>query len=541
MSIHKNHNKILWALFLLFFVLYNFTNISVWWPNLASSGHLIFNWPDATANYYFANLFAHSGRLWYFEPLNLLTDNLLHARSFNVVAGNIVPISFLPAIVIFGSIGSMVGDFALLALVPFLTALSGLLVYRLVYYIFKDLDLSFLSAILFWSLAPIVFFANVVILPNLLFIFFVLAAFWALAKYFIYKRALYWLLASFFISLAVFVRPTEIVWLSLVVIFTVYINRSKIDFKKYIYSILIFIAVALLFLSFNKTTYGAYLSTGYLNLQSGNLSPEFAQSSANTLWDYIKLLVMPFGFDLLLILKNFYKYFIAIILPEFLLAILALGILFYKKQINFAWKKYLLLTPFVFVLIIVYYGSWDIADPLVKELNKISISYVRYFLPLYIWILPLVALAIKQIFFGPTRINKLAYYIIIIALVLASLKIAFFSKHDGLWENMDTLNNYYVQYDKVSEVVESDAIIITDRSDKIFFPKYRVIVPQGDFGLWPRVENIIDRAPIYYYTAKSDQEILVDLQAVNQVKLDLTNPKEIWSNFRLFEVKNNLK
>ncbi|MFA6467214.1 MAG: hypothetical protein WCV71_05155 [Patescibacteria group bacterium] len=538
MSINNKHHKILLALFLLFFVLYNFTNIFVYWPMLISTGHLIFNWPDATANYFFTELFAKTNQFWYFEPLNLLTDNLLHPRSFNAIAGNLVPISFLPSLVVFGAAFRILGQFGILALTPFLAALSGLLIYRLVYYIFKDLDLSLISAVLFWSLAPVVFFANEVMLPSILFIFLVLSGFWALAKSWLYQKSWYWFLGLLFLSLAVFVRPTEILWLSLVFVFVLYINRSKVDFKKYTYGGLIFIVMAFLFLSLNKATYGAYLSTGYFNFQSGGLSPEFAQPQARNLWDYVKLLLMPFGFDLFLILKNFYKYFANIILPHLLLAIIGLVILFYKKQINFAWRKYLMLLPFIFALILIYYGSWDIVDPLVKELNKISISYVRYFLPLYIYLLPLVAWAIKKIFFGPTKINKLAYYIVLIALILSSLKLAFFSKHDGLFYNLDTLKDYYTQYQIVSEKIEDKAIIITDRSDKIFFPKYRVIVPQGDLELWPRVKNIIDQAPIYYYTDKSGQDLLFDLEAANQVKLDLTNPSEIWANFRLFEVKN---
>jgi hypothetical protein len=541
MSTSQKHNKILIILFLVFLLVYNFTNITIWWPMLASTGHLIFNWPDATANYFFADLFAKTNQFQYFEPLNLLTDNLLHARSFNVVDGSLVPITFLPALVIFGGIFRILGEFGILAFTPLLAALSGLLIYRLVYYIFKDLDLALISAILFWSLAPVIFFANVVMLPNILFIFLALAGWWAITKSLIFKKNFYWILGSLFLALAVFVRPTEVIWLALLWIFLIYFNKKKLKPKRCLSGILIFLAVAFAFLSFNKLTYGGFLSTGYLNLQSGDLSPEFEQQQSTGLLDYIKLLIAPFGFNLKLIFSNFYNYFIKIIAPHFILAILGLSILFYKKQINTAWKKYLMLTPFIFGLILIYYASWDLADPLVKELNKISISYVRYFLPLYIWILPLVAWGIKQIFFGPTKINKLAYYIILIALVLSSFKLAFYSKNDGLLKNQETLRNYYIQYQSLSEIVEDNAIIITDRSDKVFFPKYRVITPQGDFELWPRVKNIVNQVPIYYYTAKSNEELLVDLGQANQVKLDLTDSKEIWSNFRLFSIKKHLR
>ncbi|MFA6307579.1 MAG: hypothetical protein WCS88_02705 [Patescibacteria group bacterium] len=516
--------------------IYNFTNIFVWWPMLANTGHLIFNWPDSTANYFFVNLFAKTNHLWSFEILNSITDNLLHARSINVLDNNLVPITFLPAIVIFGGAFRILGEFGILAFTPFLAALSGLLIYRLVYYIFKDLDLAFIATLLFWSLAPVVFFSNVVMLPNILFIFLLLVGFWAIAKYFVYDKSFYWILGSLFLSLAIFVRPTEIIWLTLILIFIIYSNRQKVFFKHYIYAIFIFLATAFWFVSLNKITYGAYLATGYVNFQSDVLP---VVQNQNSLIDYIKLLLFPFGFNFILILKNFYKYFVDIFTPHVLLALIALIILFYKKQINFVWKKYLTLLPFVFVLILTYYASWDIADPLVKELNKISISYVRYFLPLYILILPLTAWGIKKIFFGPSKINKLAYYIVLIALMLSSVKLAFYSKNDGLLSNMDTLNDYYSQYKIVDTMIEDNSIIITDRSDKIFFPKYRVIVPQGNLELWSRVKNIVNYAPIYYYSSKSDSEISVDQELINELNLKLEDRGQIWHNFKLYKLVNN--
>src|SRR3989339_1473939 len=531
MNIRLTHNKILIISFLVFLFIYNFTNIFVWWPMLKDTEHLIFNWPDSTANYFFSSLFANGGNLWFSEMLNLYTDNLLHARSINVVGGNLVPMTFLPAIVIFGAFGRILGEFGILALTPFLAALSGLLVYRLVYYIFKDLDIALASSLLFWSLAPWVFFANEVMLPSILFIFLVLAGFWALAKSIILEKSLYWILASLFLSLAIFVRPTEVVWLSLIFIFIVYLNRQKIYLKHYVYGFVIFLAVLFLFLILNKNTYGSYFSIGYLNFQSNSLSTEFSGQKTSGLLNYLKLLIAPFGLDFILLTKNFYKYFIEIFAPYLVLAFLGVSIIFYKKQVTSPWKKYFLLSPFVFIIILLYYGSWDLADPLVKELNKISISYVRYFLPLYIWVLPLAAWAIKKMFYGPTKINKVAYYIVIVALMLTSVKLAFYSKNDGLWSNMDNLKNYNEQYKAVSQVVEDGAVIISERSDKVFFPKYRVIVPQGDLPLWSRVKNIINLVPIYYYTDKNSELLSVDQGELDKLNLKLEDQGKIWHNF----------
>jgi len=44
--------------------------------------------------------------------------------------------------------------------------------------------------------------------------------------------------------------------------------------------------------------------------------------------------------------------------------------------------------------------------------------------------------------------------------------------------------------------------------------------------------------PIYYYTSKADTQLSLDHQEMYKLNLILTEPQEIWHNFRLFEVKN---
>src|SRR3989339_1508191 len=120
---------VLLACFLFFFV-YSFTVLSVYLPQYFSLGHIIFNWPDANANYFFAGQYAKYSRFYSFEALNLLTDNLLHTRSINVIDGNLVPMTFLPAILIYGIFFKFFGGLGVLFLTPLMATLSGYLFYR---------------------------------------------------------------------------------------------------------------------------------------------------------------------------------------------------------------------------------------------------------------------------------------------------------------------------------------------------------------------------------------------------------------------------
>ncbi len=216
----KDFNIIVGILCFIFFLIYSYTTIKIHIPNYLELKHLIFNWPDANANYFFANIFAKFNILNSLEPLNILTNDLIHTRSINVYNGSLVPITFLPSIIIFGLFFKFLGSFGILFLTPLLASLTGYIIYRLSYLIFKDLNLSFLISLFLLSLGPWIFFANMVMLPTVLFIFLLSLGFLLYRKNYI--------LGSTLISLAIIVRPTEIIWILTLIIIILLFNRKKI-------------------------------------------------------------------------------------------------------------------------------------------------------------------------------------------------------------------------------------------------------------------------------------------------------------------------
>lgn len=538
----NRYNLILFFVVILFFGLYSFNVWSLWLPNFSAYQHLIFNWPDTNANYFFAKLFAEQNTFAYPEKLNLLSDNLLHTRSINVYEGNLVPMTFLPAVYIFALFFKMLGSTNILWLTPLLASLSACVVFRLSKHIFQDKHLAFLIALLFLALAPWLYFANVVMLPSILFIFLLLVAWLFYALYFQQVELIYWTLASIFLSLAVLVRPTEFVWVLFSALLVFLFNRRKVSFFLLLITGVIFANFLFMALYLNKITYGNYLSIGYQNLQTGALPTEFGQNN----WDYVgflKLAIMPFGFDLKLIAYNFYNYFVEIVWPYLIFVLASLYYLYKKIKLKQSkrkiWLKYFAILATIFILILLYYGSWDLADPLVKNLNKISISYIRYFLPLYILIVPMTAYGIKRLFWREDSfVSSMLVYFMIILVSVVSVRLAFFSPNDGLLKNNESITEYYEQYKIVSEIVPVDSIIISDRSDKIFFPKYKVIVSQGDLPLWPRVANLIERQDVYFYTNKTDSALQLTKDKAAKSSLNFSEGKDIYNNFRLFKINN---
>ena len=90
-------------------------------------------------------------------------------------------------------------------------------------------------------------------------------------------------------------------------------------------------------------------------------------------------------------------------------------------------------------------------------------------------------------------------------------------------------NIYYQQFAAVKDIAPQNSVMITDRSDKIFFPYYKVVVPQGDLPLFERLDNIVVYANIYYFTDKKFEDI--DLSP-----LQITEEHIINNNFKLYKV-----
>jgi len=153
---------------------------------------------------------------------------------------------------------------------------------------------------------------------------------------------------------------------------------------------------------------------------------------------------------------------------------------------------------------------------LIKELNTISISYVRYFLPLFILILPLTALLFDIFAVTSKGLYKVLRMVVLSLLfIIPSFSFAFTTVNDGLFKNHENLLEYYDQFKQIKEIVPKDSVIISERSDKVFFPYYKTITLEETKDFWNRVDNIND-IEVYYYT---DNDIDKEYIQINNFKL----------------------
>jgi len=160
---------------------------------------------------------------------------------------------------------------------------------------------------------------------------------------------------------------------------------------------------------------------------------------------------------------------------------------------------YFIIFIFVTVWLLVYYGSWVVHDNISGH-QTIGTSYLRYWLPSFILALPLISwLFVKILDFFKQRLSRILVGLFILGLMFVlSTQLVLFSE-EGL---APTVKNIYGSQNLnllAKEKLSADSIIISDRSDKSFWPEFAVATFLGDYSVFGRLGQIAETKPVYYY------------------------------------------
>jgi len=540
----KDYTRLIFLVILgvIMFFVYSFLSFSVWLPNYYEWGTVIFSWPDAMANFSFVNEFIDSGKFFISFPDNGLISDIVHPRSVNVFDTNLVPVSFLGLILIFGVFGKIISIYGVMFLTPLMAVTAVFFYYSLIKRVWGEY-VAFLSSILLFFLGAYWYYSSMVMLHTILFIGFTLIGFWFLS----HPRFTYWRLSlgSLFIGIALTVRTVEAVWILPICLLLLIIFGGKKWYWKLLVFVIFFSLVFVPVLIQNNVLYGSYFSTGYLNMDNDKVSlierlpAEFELNSSNKVVNFVKSVFVPFGLHGKQLLKSVYKFFGQYFGPYLLLSFL--GLFFFVKNKDFDKKKlfYIGTTAFVSLWLVFYYGNWVFEDMDVLKYNFISSSYARYWLPVFILLLPGVGYLLSLL--RKTKINSAVknalIFIIMISLIGHSVYFVVFSRNDGLLALKSNIEQYYFRYTQTSSLMENNAILITDKTDKIFFPKYQVVVFLLDYSIFPELYKIEDKYPIYYLTRMPDK----DIEFINEKKIleyDLVFERAVIidDEYRLFQL-----
>ena len=465
--------------------------------------------PDETANAFFAKTFVRTGTLSVYEPLNAVLGDVLHPRSVVSIGARLVPSGFIGLPVLFGAIASLVGYWAL----PFLTpALAGVAVFAWYATVRKiyDRDTALFSAILlaihpaWWLYSARSFMPNVAFLSLLIFSAYALVVRPSRGQRFAFVDPAF---AGALAGLALFVRPSEVVWLAFAAVCAAVFARPS---AKTAALFLAGLAVAIVPLfSFNAATYGSPITTGYTAVSSAETGEPSEAPTSESAPAHVAAPApspfLPFGFSRHDIKENLLSYGFGLFWWMTLLAVIGFPLAFPRKSLarehRPARNAYLAFAVAASAYLAVMYGSWTFFDNPDPTQVTIGNSHVRYWLPAFLLSTPFAALGIRWI--SRRAFTDLARHLASAILVLLclglSVRVAFLSPQDGIVRAAEGLEDARNVRAEVLGVTEQTAVIIVDRADKLFFPYRRVLYPLRDEATYALMPRIALRVPLYYY------------------------------------------
>lgn len=470
--------------------------------------------PDETANAFFANQFSDTGNLSGPEdPLLILFDRL-HPRSTLVYEGHLVPGSFLGLPVLYGAFVFVFGSWILWILTPLMTIWAAY-AWRNMVEKFTNPTIGFLS-FLFFLLHPAVwYYSTRGLMHNVLFLNFLIISGWFwLVRPLGHGRppsVLNDILAGLCLGLALFVRTSEFFWIGLGLMFAGIVWLKHLSWRRLRAGLFgLIIGISPIFLM-NLLTYGDPLTTGYtLHVADSD------QASITETIDTVELL--PFGLNLQNASEHLFSYGLAMFWWLSLLALPGFVLLFLQKphRRNIRWL--IVLATGVSAWLVLMYGSWDIHDNPDPTQITMANSYVRYWLPMYLFTTPMIAMTIHWL--SALTKRKLVSYatmgILVGGILGLNVFATFLQGQDGLVHMREELAQSAEIQASVLRYTEPSSVIIVDRGDKLFFPHRSVWYPLRDEQTYESMPRLLEEAPLYYYGITFPE---ADIMYLNQSRL----------------------
>ncbi len=486
-----------------------------------------FNSPDENANFYWTLRVANGMPMQFVEPLETVGNNLIRPRSVAVLNDKVGIGSFLGMPMIYGSLAQVftVPGVSVERFILYLTAVFAVLgvwfFYLLIAKVF-DKNTAFLSALLMYVFPGWVYFANRAMYHNVLFVslliigvyFFVRAIQGGLGYVRgkkIWRELFLYGISGVFVGLALITRTSEIGWVILllfVLLLThrgkfIPVNRRNVSHWLGLLFFSMFLAVSFVpvFVT-NFSFYGAPISFGYSTGFSGELSDIINQRGL-----LFNMLVSPFGVHPQSILTNSYNYLV-LMFPFFSIPVLVGFVVwaFSKRGVASNRKQwgYLLCVFLISCYLLVFYGSWKISDRIDLQNVSIGTSYVRYWLPIYLGMLPFLAYGMIRLVGITARVwaRPVIIGLFVLLMAVSGFRLVFNSTDESLMLLRSNIRDTQGKYLKLQENLPRDSIVVLGfkQADKIFFPQHsRIITELAVPRDYVAVRDLADYTNLYYY------------------------------------------
>lgn len=507
---------------LCFFFLYSFIAFQE-----TSAQPIRFNSPDETANYYFSKMFAEYTEIGYRESLLKDTKGLIHPRSMTMSSDTerVVPVGFLGMVLLYGFLGKIFGSGAIPFFTPAIAVISSVFFYLFLSYFFSK-RVALLSSVLLLIHPAYWYYSSRGMFPNVLFVDLLIIGFFLLWKAFYSRMIFLFFLSGLCIGGALTVRLSELPWMFLLLFFTWICTVRKFRVGGTIlFTVGIVCALAVLFY-YNQQIYGNALSFGYAQIDT-RPTVEYMQKALSTVqqgnvvsvhwWQEIGVslrsasepflkYLFPFGFVPHVFKSNFLTYFISMFWWFTIPAVIGIGGLFFDgirrirahsfpREWGYGFAFFL-----VSLWLIPFYGSWIVMDNVTGEAT-LGNAYVRYWLVLYCFAMPLAAYALCHLYtYARSFVSRnIVIPIFCAVFVLYSFQGVLWQKTEGLMQVSKHIAEYRDMFLRISPFIEKEAVVFSSRSDKIFFPEIRAAQSFDGFGEVEIIPALLENTPAYYY------------------------------------------
>ena len=446
----------------------------------------------------------------------------LHPRSWVTNQGTLVPVGFLGLPLLAGIVWRLFGEIGLLVMTPLLVLSAAVPLWRFL----KSLGwYAQISGIAVWlSFPTVILYANRGLFPNLALVCLML---WS--AYLVWDKPGpgRWLTAGFLFGLAAAVRPTELLWM-VVWIAAAWLagKEAKAKFPPR-RGLALFFAGAAVFPALAAfmawKTYGTPFIIGYwlhdpaVNL-SGSSGPRPAASSPG--W--------PFGFHPRNVWFNLQGYVFGLLAPWVVISLAAAVFWLRAKQKSLP----IAVGTITAVLLVLVYGQAIYQDHVGRDVVSIGNSFLRYLLPVTPFAAAAAAALVGLVARSTTpRRAKVFTLLFIGGLAAAGIWNAINHDDEALRQGVGELDRYEMIRRAVFNKYGRHAIVVSDRSDKIFFPVTRVVSPlPDDAKLADLVANSPD--PVLIFDTAYDSDRMGDWLSRGFI----LNPILETKNQRLYEV-----
>ncbi len=483
-----------------------FFAVTVWYGRPAG----LWNSPDETANAFWAARVAQGAPLIVSDTIVGLGAGAIHPRSMAVVGDALVPGSFTGLILLYGTL-QMLFKIPFFLLTPLFTVVAGAFFGVLVGRLF-DRRVGFLAAILFFLHPAILYYSARGLFHNVLLIdLLILSA----ACFVLRKDRIGDAFGGFLFGWAMCVRTSEALWaIPAFLTFLPFIGKER--WRRLGWA---FVGAALplfFILQTNANLYGSPFKTAYVAVAAPAAVSERIPASdvSAPVVASTPALSLPFGFNAKRVLRNAWSYGIAVFWWQSLLAVF--GLIWWCATFRTATKIqkiYAATTFLVAAWLAVLYGSWAIRDRLDPGSVTIGTSYVRYFLPAYVAMLPFGALALAR--FGEKLKREQVSMIAILLIGILTMRTVVFAGDESLRDVRATLaGNAAKRTWLLREALPSNAVVMTDRFDKLIVPEILRIIPTADEAGFAAAAAAVHHAPVYWYGLPLSEEELLKLEAL---------------------------